>query len=399
MGIFSKRKINKDAVNQPRYIRDYIPITANIMRQDGTSFACIDRIASEFASLNYGIYDSTTKQKKDKHNLYEVIKEPNIEDGHFNFFYQSVIDYFSNKGCFWRVIKINGRVVSLFRLNPVEVQITRDENNRRIFAYNGNLYNDADVLYIPSRFGYSTKFGGKSIFDAVAGAFETAHNIDAFAASSFANGVLGKRTVIDVSGAFPNLSPEQANEIKNNFQAEYAGTKNAGRPILKKKGIEYSELGGATDNQSAELTRNREYQEHEIAKLFGIPEGLLTVKDVNLENAFTLFLEFAIKPVATQFQEAINRLLEDGEYFEFDYNGIMKVSLNARIDAYVKQINNGILSLDEVRAKENLSPIEAGDAHFMPANMMPWNNEIKEAYMAKQKSEVQQHAPGGDNTQ
>lgn len=407
MGFFSRRKINKDAVSQPRYIRDFFPVSANIYRQDGTSFACIDRIASEFASLNFGIYDAKTRQKKTKHSLYAVIKQPNLEDGHFNFFYQSASDYYSNKGCFWRVIRINGNVVSLFRLNPAQVVLERDENNRRIYSYNGERYTDKDVLYIPSRFDYSTRTGGKSIYDAVNGAFETARNIDRYASSSFENGIIGKRLVIDVSGAYPNITPEQSQEIKNSFQGEYGGTKNAGRPILKKKGIEYSEIGTPTDNQSAELSRNREYQEHEIAKIFGVPSGLLNVtKDTNLENVFTLFLEFAIKPLATQFQEAINNLLEDDEYFEFDYNGILKVSMSARIDAYVKQINNGILSLDEVRSKENLAPIEAGDTHFMPANMMPWTEEIKKAYMAKQKNEANnptnkdaQHFVGGDDKQ
>lgn len=129
---------------------------------------------------------------------------------------------------------------------------------------------------------------------------------------------------------------------------------------------------------------------------------------------FTIFSEFAIRPMATQFQEVINSLLDETKYyFEFDYNGIMKVSLAQRIDSYIKQINNGILSLDEVRSKENLTPIDAGDTHFMAANMMPWNSEIRDAYMSKQKKTAQelndqvnnpldentQHIPQGDDKQ
>jgi hypothetical protein len=58
------------------------------------------------------------------------------------------------------------------------------------------------------------------------------------------------------------------------------------------------------------------------------------------------------------------------------------------------------LSLNDVLAKENMQPIEAGDTHFMPVNMMPWNDEIKAAYMAKQKKEIAQtgDASGGDVT-
>lgn len=89
-----------------------------------------------------------------------------------------------------------------------------------------------------------------------------------------------------------------------------------------------------------------------MSTLFGVAQSILEGKNPN-EMDFAIFSEFAIRPMATQFQEVINSLLdEDRFYFEFDYNGIMKVSLGQRVDSYIKQINNGILSLDEVRAKK-----------------------------------------------
>ena len=193
------------------------------------------------------------------------------------------------------------------------------------------------------------------------------------------------------------------------------GAANAGRPILKQKGIEYSSIEGATDNQSQELAKSREEQKKLLSEVFGVPVALLDGASKDLEADFTQFLQFALRPVATQFEEAINSLLDESAYyFEFDYNGVLKVSLQQRIDAYIKQIQSGILSLDEVRLKENMQPIEAGDTHFMPVNLMPWTDEIKAAYMAKQKNELlnarsnantdpldpdTQHIPQGDDKQ
>jgi hypothetical protein len=139
---------------------------------------------------------------------------------------------------------------------------------------------------------------------------------------------------------------------------------------------------------------------------------LLTGKSANLdiENLFTLLTEFAIKPLAIQLQESINLLIEDNCYFKFNFHGLLKVALSKRVDAYAKQIGNGILSPNEVREKENLPPIEAGDNFFMPANLIPLNNETINAYMAKQKLTAQglngkggddsdQHSPAGDDKQ
>lgn len=411
MGIFSKRKINKDASSYPKIARDYFSNALTFQGAEGTAFSCIDRIASEFAMLNFGIYNQSDKQRVKKHPLYSVLKEPNLDERHFNFFYQSAVDYF-NGGAFWLIRSYQGEVISLFRLNPLQVQVTRDVNtNRRKFLYNGSEFTDRDIAYIPSRYGYSNLTGGSSIESAVPSVFQTSKSLELYTKKSYENGILGKRLVVDISGLSNTPSDEQLEILKSNMQKEYGGVENASRPLFKKKGIEYSELGANSDNRAAELSENRAIQKEQMSTLFGVAQSILEGKNPN-EMDFAIFSEFAIRPMATQFQEVINSLLdEDRFYFEFDYNGIMKVSLGQRVDSYIKQINNGILSLDEVRAKENLTPIDAGDTHFMPVNMMPWNSEIKDSYMAKQKQVAQesqtnnpldentQHIPQGDDKQ
>lgn len=416
--IFNKifKRTKNNAQIQPRNIMDFTSGNLSYISNDSTAFACMDKIASEFALLNYGIYESKTRQKVKNHKLYSVLKMPNLEDPHFNFFYQSAMDYF-NGGVYWRKIIINGQLESLFRLNTAQVHIQRNQlTNEKEYYYNGEVFNRDDVIFIPSRFSYSTLRGGQSIFDSVASAFKTSSELEKYTQASFSNGGLGKRLVIDVQGAFPNITEEQSAELRNGFQASYGGAQNAGKPLLKKKGFEYSEIGSNTDNRAQELSENRKFQEHEISKIFGVPETLINMSEkASLENTFTLFNEFAIRPLATQFQEAINQLLGDNYYFEFDYNGVMKVSLQQRIDAYIKQIQNGLLSPNEARQKENMSPIEAGDNHFMAVNLMPLNDETIKAYMAKQKNEVkngndknepinptdedEQHFGGGDDKQ
>ena len=413
MGIFGflqRRLRNRRAKPLPREARDYESGGIPLMADDSTAFACIDKIASSFASLNYAVFDLATRQKAARSRLMAVLKEPNLEERHFTFFYQSAVDYF-NGGCFWLKALDGGEVVSLFRLAPHLVTIRRDDITRRKeYLFQGQVYTSDEVLHIPSRFGYSTLRGGQSIFSAARAVFDTARDLESYTRSSFANGGMGRRLVIDVQGALPNITEEQARELRESFAASYGGAGNAGKPLLKKKGFEFSELGTGTDNRSQELLENRQFQEHEVAKAFGIPAGILnTAADTDLENTFTVFNEFAIRPIAIQFQEAINTLLdEERQFFEFDFNGVMKVSLAGRIDAYTKQIASGLLSPNEARQRENLPPIEAGDTFFMPSNMMPLNEETVEAYMAKQKSEAEsmnptdpdaQHFAGGDDKQ
>lgn len=400
MALF-KRRINKEAVSRPRVAKDFGTGSTTLYGGiDATSFSNIDRIASEVAGLNYAIYDKETKQKVKDHSFYSVLKEPSLDERHFNFFYQSVKDYF-NGGVFWLVRRYQGEVVSLFRLNPKDVKVQRNSySRRREFVHAGIVYSDRDVVFIPSRFYYSTSNGSLSLFESIPSVFKTTEKLDRFAQKSFDNGI-GKRLQVDISG-LGDLTDEQITELKANFNAEYTGIENASKSLFKKKGIEFSEIGSGGDNRAAELAENRKLQKELVDTVFQVPK-----EQNDIERYFTMLNQFAIRPIAIQFQEAINSLLdEDYYYFEFDYNGLMKVSLTQRIDALNKQIQGGQISLNEARALENRAPIEAGDTFFMPANMMPWNEDTKKAYMAKQKQISNdptdpntQHIPQGDDKQ
>lgn len=404
MALFFKRKINKNAVEQPAEVADGLRSTISMPETIGTAFNNIDMIATSFALLNFGVYDNKTKEKVRKHPIYNLLREPNLDDRHFNFFYQSAVDYF-NGGCIWLKAKVAGDVVSLFRLDPKRVMVDRDyTTRRRIYRYNGRIYTSDDILYIPARFDYSTLTGGRDIFSSVKSVFDTAKDIEVYTQNKFQNGVDGERLVVDITKAFPDATDEQIKKIKDKIQAEYGGTANAGRPLLKYKGYEYSTVGTKDSSRSADLASNRGLQREEICNVFQVP----TEKAWN-EAEYTKFYSFAVQPMATQFEEAICTLLdEDKFYFRFDYNGVTKVSLNSRIDAYNKQIMSGIMSPNEARAKESLPPIEAGDTFFMPVNLMPLNDETINAYMAKQKNEIAglnptdpdaQHFAGGDDKQ
>ena len=68
----------------------------------------------------------------------------------------------------------------------------------------------------------------------------------------------------------------------------------------------------------------------------------------------------------------------------------MKTSLTKRVDAYSKQLMNGQLTINEIRAKENLPEIdsEAANTLVIPSNLMPVRDDIFDAYMASAKEKL-----------
>ena len=122
-----RRKQHKTTA-RPDFAPEFTHLSGTVTGQDGTSFACMDRIATEFALLNFAVYDAKTRRKVKNHPLYRLAHHPNDDDSRFNFFYQSVMDYF-NGGVFWLKAVSAGETVALFRLSPAHVTIGRDRES------------------------------------------------------------------------------------------------------------------------------------------------------------------------------------------------------------------------------------------------------------------------------
>jgi HK97 family phage portal protein len=381
-----------------------------IIGKDSTSFAAIDLIASSFANLSGSFYDRNSKQALKEHNLYELINNPNFDETKFSFFYNCAVDYFNGNCFLYKYDNEDGEVISLFRLNPNNVVVKRNLSNQKIYVYNGIEYDYRKILHIPSRWGFDG-LKGKSIFSMCNKIFSNTAEIDDYINNSFNNSI-GNRLIIDITKEYPTASKADIENLLRLFSQNYTGIKNAGKPLVKSGKINYEKIEtDFKDNKANQLVENRQFQEKEVAKLFGVPLPLLNgTETTNIESLYTIFIENAIRPLATCFEQAINKLIRLGEpvYFEYSYNSLLKTSLSTRIETYVKQVNNGILTHNEVRRKENLPSIdeEAGDSLFIQANLLPLRDKVVDAYMANSRLKLEeienkenQHEIIGDDKQ
>jgi len=375
----------------------------SLLGNDATAWSVIDLIASSLANLTGAFYSTQTKQAVKEHPLYELINNPNLDETKFQFFYSSVKDYFDSGNIFWYKYDNNdGDIISLFRLNPKKVKVKRDSFNQKVFIHDGKEYRSDKILHIPSRYGYNG-LTGSSIFSECKNIFNTSSELDNFVINSFNNSI-GNRLIIDITKEYPTATEEQIQQLRNKFQQNYTGIKNAGKPLIRTGKIDYDKIDtDYRDNKANQLVENRQHQEKEISKLFGVPLHLLNGTETNnIEALYIVFIENAIRPIATQFEQSINKLIPMYDrskiYFEYSYNSLMKVSLQTRISAYSQQLTNGILSPNEIRRKENLSEIEAGNNHFIQANLMPLTDDIIEAYMANSKLKLEQLNTYSPNT-
>jgi HK97 family phage portal protein len=343
-----------------------------------------------------------TRIKERNHPVAITLKQPNYNEPKTLFYYQLVQDYFHSGNIFlYKYLNKEGELYSLFRLNPEKVEVEFNSNNQKVYKHEGNVYDYRQVLHIPSRYGYNGLVG-KSIFEFYKQSFDLANSLDVYFRNSFNNGFgNGKRVILDVAEVFEGqkFTKEQIEEIKNKLLNEYTGYTNSEKPIIKTiKNAKYETLDtGSTTNREAQLNENINISQELICKLFNVPSSLLKGKNEynGLESLYIIFLDFAVKPIVESIIDGFNSLLKYSEqeylYIEADYNTLLRIDTASKIDAYTKQFSSGILTINEIRMKENLPSVgSAGDVLHIPANLLPLNQETIDARIASQKLALSQ---------
>jgi HK97 family phage portal protein len=154
------------------------------------------------------------------------------------------------------------------------------------------------------------------------------------------------------------LSPDAITSLKQAWNNLYAN--NTENVVVLNNGLEFQEA----NNSSVEMqiNQNKITNDEAIAKMLNIPVEILNGKVTNMDGLYETFVKLAVLPIIKAYETALNKdlLLEKEKgsfYFEFDTNELAKGDILKRFQAYDLAIKNGILQVDEVRAKENFGPL------------------------------------------
>ena len=175
------------------------------------------------------------------------------------------------------------------------------------------------------------------------------------------------------------LKPEARSNIKQSWQAAHGSGKQHSVALLE-EGLAWTAL--SVSPEEAQFLETRKFQAEEVARLFNVPPHLLMLLDrstfSNVTEQNRSFATNCIRPWAIRWEQAIRksvleRFSEDGMFTEFLMDSLLRPDTMARAQANQILLQNGALSIDEWRARENLNPLDsrAGEVHWMPLNIAP----------------------------
>jgi HK97 family phage portal protein len=181
------------------------------------------------------------------------------------------------------------------------------------------------------------------------------------------------------------LSDVAHKNLKESLVAAYSGLGKSHRLMLLEEGMKLEKLGIPPND--SQFLESRQHQITEIARWFNLPPHKL--KDLskssfnNIESEQRSFVSDSLLPWSVLLEQSFNmQLLTPAEfrlgyYTKHIFEGLLRGNSAERADFYSKMLDRGVFNINEVRALEDLNPVEGGDIHLVPLNMTTLENAGK----------------------
>lgn len=215
------------------------------------------------------------------------------------------------------------------------------------YLVDGNYYNNFNIM--SAMRNCSDGVHGRGLLDDNAMHISSMYN-----ALVYENGVISKGVRKGFLKSEGRLTVKALNALKKawRYMTSKLGTSDV---IVLNKGITFESADStAVENQ---LNESKQTNADLIYKIFGF-----TDKTFIDEKAFNIFVKTTIMPIVNCFIEAINRSLlleiEKGSYyFSLDMNDLLKADMLTRFNAYKTALESNWINVDEIRKREDLSPM------------------------------------------
>lgn len=344
-------------------------------------WACVNLLAGTIASLPLMVYRKQGEERvvARDHPLYRLLHDsPNVDQTAVDFweFVQASIELHGN--AFAEKKTTGSRVTSLVPIRPDLVTVKR-VNGGLEYSWSDDgqaKRHTADQMLHIRGFGGGT-LGGASTLSVCRQTFGTAIATERASAAMFRNGVRPSG-VLSTDKA---LTGDQRPTLERLLQEKFVGAMNDGRPMVLDNGVTWESL--SINPNDAQMLESRGFSVEEICRVFGVPPHMIghseksTSWGTGLEQQTLGFQKFTLRRRLKRIEQAAEKQLltpQDraaGVTIEFNLEGLLRGDSAARSTFYQSGLTNGWMTINEVRALENLPPVEGGNIPRMQMQNVP----------------------------
>ena len=346
----------------------------------GAVYACVRLVADTICSLPVDSYIRQDGVRLQYRPRPVWLDQPDIGVTKEDHFQQVLVSLLLNGNSFTRIIRDEeGEVLALSVLNPQHVEVRRDNYGRLFYVSHArDRIEDVDMIHIKD-LTLPGELRGKSRIDLVKEQLGLARALEEFAARFFGQGST-TTGIIQFPG---NLSREQAKNLVDAFEDGHKGLRRSHRPGILFGGATFEKTG--VNPNDSQFIESRQFAIEEIARVFRVPPSMIGVTTpgamsyASVEANQLHFLQHTLTPYLAKVESEYSVLLAGRAFIRFTTAGLLRGDIAARNASYQQGLNNGYLSVNDVRRLEDMSPVEGGDVYRVPLT----NTDIQAANLAE----------------
>lgn len=346
-------------------------------------FACVSKIAEKVGSTDIDLFTikNTRGDVKEIQNspVLDLLYKPNPFQTKSDFLKITIINKKLCGDAFWfKVRNGSGQVIELWNLRPDYMEIIKDPE-LFIKAYKFNKGDGTSEIFDPNdivHFKYVSPTDahyGMGPVKPAATRIETEGYASDYQKDFFLNN--GRPDAILKSVGAVALSEEQKNDMRTEFEKRHKGVgKNSKMAIIEGE-LDYQQV--SISQREMDYIESVKFTRDDILTAFGVPKPIVSITDdvnrANAETAMYIFLSETIKPELDMLDDTINEMLVYPEFSDRIFIQFPDPTPENRemiTTEYKTGLEAGYLLINEVRAKENLEPIDGGWGLYKPMNMV-----------------------------
>ena len=315
------------------------------------------------------------------------VSKPDVAIPSVAFWQQTMISLLVDGNAFVRLFRdTKGEIINMVVLNPLNVQVSRNALGQKFYTstVEGNKVLSGDeMLHISGSILMPGDLRGRSPIDTLKENIGLAISLESFAARFFGQGTT-QNGVIEYPGA---LTAEQAENLSKSFDRQHKGFRKAHKTGILSGGATFKPTMVANDQ--AQMLDSRRLAVEDVARAYRVPTDMIGLNNGgqsynSVEAKNTAFVTHTLRPWLAKLEDAFSTLLPDTAFLSFSTDDLLRGDYATRIEGYAKMLQNGVLSANEVRRKENMRPVDGGDVVRVPLT----NVNISAASLTEDETKV-----------
>ncbi|WP_419661504.1 phage portal protein, HK97 family [Desulfosarcina variabilis str. Montpellier] len=339
-------------------------------------FACVRVLAESIASLPLIVYErleDNDRRRARGFSLYQLLHDIPNPLMTASELWEMMAGHLALRGnAFAYIERDAGDVVALWPLHPGCMTVELKDRDL-IYTYQTEgterKYRSSDILHI--RGLSSDGIIGYSPLAICRDTFGSAISVREYSAKFFKNGA-APDGILTLAHA---VSKEQSEVLRDSWNRGFQGSGKAHKTAILGGDMKWQAVGISPED--SQMIDSAKFSVVEIARIFRVPLNLVmdyersTYSNVTEQNRS--FLTHTLRPWLTRIEQAVFKALltqdEKKRYFaEYLTADLLRGDTKSRYEAYEIGKRAGFLTVNEIRAAENMNRIEGGDIVGSPSS-------------------------------